>query len=151
MKEHIWIVAVPLAIVNLVAVIFGRPVPGALNYGVAVFIAADLLANAFAGGNPKVTISARVGYRSRQEEKMTSVIWKLCENIINETFKAIDGPDHCWNAYVIARKRVKLATNSSLHINHGPVYMLYVLATIVVVSCVVIYLPIKAISFFSRR
>jgi hypothetical protein len=148
MKKHVWVVAVTLAVVNLVAVIFGRDIPGTANYGQRLFIAFDLLANAVAGGNHLVTISARVGYMSAQAKK-SFYIWDLCERIINGTFKPIDGPNHCWNAYLWTKKTLKLAGTDSLHINHGPNYMLYILLGIVVLSCIVLYLPIKAISFLT--
>ena len=151
MKKHIWIVEVPLAIINLAAVIFGRPVPGASNYGVAVFLALDLFGNAFAGGNPEVTISARVGYKCSQEEKMTSFIWELCEEIIDYTFYPMDGENHCWNAYLWTKATLKTKNNHDIHINSGPIYMLCILMVIVIVSCIILILPIKFISLFTSK
>jgi len=65
-----------------------------------VLVAVDQLGNAIAGGNPDATISARTGYFARVEETPFRPYWKLMERIIDFTFLPIDGPDHCYNAYL---------------------------------------------------
>ncbi|MGB1042712.1 MAG: hypothetical protein ACPGU6_04905 [Tenacibaculum sp.] len=64
-----------------------------------ILIAFDQLGNAFAKGNPDNTISARIGYFMHHENGNPSSYWKLLENIVNFTFKPIDGIEHCFVAY----------------------------------------------------
>lgn len=64
-----------------------------------VLIAVDQLGNAVAGGNPDLTISARVGYQSRLKGHWHHKYWVALEKLINFTFYPIDGPNHCKQAY----------------------------------------------------
>ncbi|WP_250459577.1 hypothetical protein [Microbulbifer litoralis] len=68
-----------------------------------VLVAIDQLGNALAGGNPDATISARTGYFSHVEETPLRPYWLAMERVINFTFLPIDGPDHCYNAYLADR------------------------------------------------
>lgn len=65
-----------------------------------VLVAIDQLGNAIAGGNPDATISARTGYFARVKETPFRPWWQLMARIIDFTFHPIDGPDHCYNAYL---------------------------------------------------
>ncbi|MCW8125046.1 hypothetical protein [Microbulbifer halophilus] len=65
-----------------------------------VLVAIDQLGNAIAGGNPDATISARTGYFSHVEETPLRPYWRTMERVIDFTFLPIDGPCHCYNAYL---------------------------------------------------
>lgn len=139
-KEHIWPIAVFTAIMNILASLLGKKIPGSSGYWNSLLIAIDLLGNAFAGGNPKVTISARVGYQSHVHAQTgnQSLFWEGCESLIDFTFKPIDGYDHCWKAYNWTTKTLLSAKRKKLHINHGPDFMLGVLAIITAVACLIL-------------
>ena len=66
----------------------------------SVLIAIDQLGNALAGGYADSTISARVGYNVRHAAPERQNYWRLLEGIINYTFLPLDGPDHCYQAYL---------------------------------------------------
>lgn len=53
--------------------------------------------NTLIGGNPDVSISARIGYNAIRN---TNNFWLVCEWIVDTTFKPVDGKSHCKNAYI---------------------------------------------------
>tara|TARA_B110000967_G_scaffold184600_1_gene204174 strand:- start:253 stop:612 length:360 start_codon:yes stop_codon:yes gene_type:complete len=65
-----------------------------------VLIAIDQLGNALAGGYADSTISARVGYNARHSSPVRKNYWRLLEWVINYSFLPLDGPDHCYHAYL---------------------------------------------------
>jgi hypothetical protein len=68
------------------------------------FLAVDRRVNALCGGDPKSTISARVGYFSkhyRSKGLKRGRYWRLLEKVINYAFKPLDGPGHCQMAMEI--------------------------------------------------
>jgi len=65
-----------------------------------VLIAIDQLGNALAGGFADSTISARVGYNARYSAPVRQNYWRLLEWVINYSFLPLDGPDHCYQAYL---------------------------------------------------
>ena len=65
-----------------------------------VLIAIDQLGNALAGGYADSTISARVGYNARNSAPVRQNYWRLLEWVINYSFLPLDGPDHCYQAYL---------------------------------------------------
>ncbi|MFV8784357.1 hypothetical protein ACNKU7_18215 [Microbulbifer sp. SA54] len=65
-----------------------------------VLVAIDQLGNAIAGGNPDATISARTGYFSRVIDTPFKPYWQMMEKVIDFTFFPIDGPNHCFKAYL---------------------------------------------------
>lgn len=71
-----------------------------MNWINGVLIAIDQLGNAIAGGNPDATISARTGYFARVAETPFRSYWQFMERVINFTFLPVDGPDHCYQAYL---------------------------------------------------
>lgn len=100
-------------------------------------IGVDQLANVLSGGNPDSTISARVGYHLVQEP---SKYWEFLANVIDSTFKPIDGVNHCITAY---------ATDNEDYSQDSPTTSSKVLlAVIVVISCGVLAIPIKLFSLF---
>lgn len=64
------------------------------KYIYQVFIAIDQLGNAFLGGMADETISARC-YRQNHR-----AFYALAEKIINAIFYPVQGPDHCYQAYL---------------------------------------------------
>ena len=94
-----------------------------------VLVAIDQLGNAIAGGNPDITISARVGYfANRSKKRRFRFYWLFLEAIIDVTFYPIDGPNHCLKA---------LEKDPEGHV-HGNDFMRAILGTIAVVSCIFI-------------
>jgi len=91
-----------------------------------VLIGIDQLGNAVAGGNPDVTVSARVGYNAKNVEGKTRYYWLLMEFIINFTFYPLDGPEHCYEAY--------MADKDEVH-KHGSDWMRAVLSIFIIVGC----------------
>ena len=68
------------------------------TYWYDLLVAFDQLGNALAGGNPDVTISARIGYNANIGN--TNLwLWKVLEAIVNFTFYLVDGKGHCLQAY----------------------------------------------------
>ncbi len=63
---------------------------------VMILLNLDRLGNALAGGHYQATVSARVGYFAMTK---ANPYWLVLEKVINETFRPLDGPDHCWKAY----------------------------------------------------
>lgn len=65
-----------------------------------VLISVDQLGNAVAGGDPDITISARVGFfANKSEDRSFYYYWRFLEIIINFTFYPLDGENHCLLAY----------------------------------------------------
>lgn len=72
-----------------------------LPYLLSVLIAIDQLGNAIAGGNPDNTISARVGFfASDLHQSKIKAYWKTLERIIDFTFAPLQGPGHCFHAWL---------------------------------------------------
>lgn len=68
-----------------------------MNYLHNLLLAGDIFINAIAGGSYKSTISARVGYFAKEHK---SLFWRSLEKVINETFRPLEGADHCLHAYL---------------------------------------------------
>lgn len=69
-----------------------------MNWPMNVLVAIDQLGNAVAGGNPDATISARVGYFSKNAPASIKWYWQCLKAVIDFTFYPIDGPSHSLNA-----------------------------------------------------
>ena len=141
MKKHIWPIAVCTAIWNLITSLFGVRAPGIYGYGKSVLLRGDILGNVIVGGNPEVTVSARLGYQSyrHHKNKKDDGFWWLCESIVDSTFEPIDGTGHCYSAFRWTETVFKIRKGQNLHINHGPDFMLVALLFLVVTSCLIIY------------
>lgn len=92
-----------------------------------VLIGVDQLGNAVAGGNPDATISARTGYFANEVESVFQLYWKTMEFIINFAFYPVDGPNHCYEAYLVDRDERNVA---------GSDFMRAVLGLIIIVFCI---------------
>jgi len=102
-------------------------------------VAIDQLANAFAGGNPDVTISARTGFNANLNSDTTFIYyWKLMEYIINFAFYPLDGPDHCLQSY---------QNDPDEHHQSGSDFVRAVLGVIIIVSCSCIGIILWLLSF----
>lgn len=65
-----------------------------------VLVSIDQLGNAVAGGDPDITISARVGFFANvSEDRSFYHYWRFLEIVINFTFYPVDGHGHCLKAY----------------------------------------------------
>lgn len=97
-----------------------------------LFLSVDQFGNALAGGNSDNTISARVGYYNHHAYNSSEVpwYWKTLETIIDFTFKPVDGPGHCHEAY----------HNDAGEIFGGRVtnILIAIAAIIIISSCIVI-------------
>lgn len=100
-----------------------------------LLISIDQLGNAFSGGNPDSTISARVGYFSAHpEETNLKLYWKSLERLIDFSFKPLDGPNHCHQAYDKEGGKVYVKT--------GKDWMRFVLSFIIIGSCIGVIIPL---------
>ncbi len=100
-----------------------------------VLVAIDQLGNAIAGGNPDVTISARTGYFANVFKTNLRFYWKSLEYIIDFTFYPIDGPNHCYQAYLADKEEEKHKLGSDI--------MRLILSLITIIACI-------PISIFAR-
>ena len=72
-----------------------------MPYWFNVLLAIDQLGNAITDGNPDDSISARVGYfASDKHPSRLKTYWKTLERIIDFTFEPVEGPGHCYNAWL---------------------------------------------------
>ena len=71
-----------------------------LDYIFSILVALDQLANAICGGNPDMTISARIG-----QFAPTSRYWRTLERLVDWAFYPWQGPGHCYYAYLAERGR----------------------------------------------
>lgn len=88
----------------------------------------DRLGNALCAGYAKATVSARVGYFALTKK---NPYWRILEWIINETFRPVDGTNHCFNAFVWESKR-------GLSHRRGSDIALGALSIVVVVACLIL-------------
>lgn len=103
-----------------------------LPYWFNVLVALDQLGNALADGNPDNTISARVGYfASNKYPCRLKRYWQTLERIIDSTFEPIQGPGHCYNAWLAEADEAD---------TQGSYYARVVLGVFVGVGCLVIRL-----------
>ena len=144
-----WPLAVPYALFILLRAIIGpkrfRHHP---YYLVNLFYYSDCFINAFCGGHPRVTVSARLGdmgvyYRHRRG--FTSSLWLTMEDVVNWAFKLLDGEGHCfqarqWTIYYLTDSRGR-----SIHIQHGPLIFIMLLWPVVMISSVLLYLIINTV------
>lgn len=71
-----------------------------------LFVAFDQLLNTFCGGDPDLTISARIGFFANLYQwnpapgKCKKSYWKIHEKMVDWAWKPLDGPRHCWEAYL---------------------------------------------------
>ncbi len=106
-----------------------------MGYGMNILISIDQLGNTLSGGNPDSTISARVGYFSKHPEKtQLKLYWKSLEKLINFSFKPLDGPNHCHQAYD--------KEGGKAYVKSGQDWMRFILSFIIIASCLGIIIPL---------
>lgn len=71
-----------------------------LDYIFSILVALDQLANAICGGNPDMTISARIG-----QFAPGSRYWHTLERLVDWGFEPWQGPSHCRFAYMEEKGR----------------------------------------------
>ncbi len=101
-----------------------------------IFISIDQLGNVIAGGYADNTISARIGYYNNHyfpDRSLVPFYWKILEKIIDFTFRPVDGPNHCHEAY---------HNDPSEVFNSRVTNFLVVFASVIIIipSCIVIFL-----------
>lgn len=95
-----------------------------------MLVAIDQLGNTLAGGDPDITISARVGFFANYSENRSYYYyWKFLERVIDFTFYPLDGSGHCLQALK--------ADNEQGH-THGSDIMRALLGLIAVTACLFI-------------
>ncbi|RMG70575.1 MAG: hypothetical protein D6711_16995 [Chloroflexi bacterium] len=102
-----------------------------MNYFRNLLIAFDQLFNAIRGGYHDNTISAECGYHANKTGKKR---WVWLEKIIDWAFEPIDGPNHCWQAYLNDRNEKHYA---------GTVFSIFVMWAMVLVSIPFIALVVR--------
>ena len=112
----------------------------AKKYWYHLAIAFDQLGNAIAGGNPDSTISARIGYNVEHDGHW---IWFMLQEIVDWTFRPIDGPEHCRQAYDADKNEVFYAA--------GKDWIKLVLIWIVVVFCIPLSIIIRLSKLFKKK
>lgn len=90
----------------------------------------DRLGNAFAGGWYWATISARVGYFVLNKK---NPYWHVLRKLIDETFRPLDGANHCVQAYRWERRWQGYRRGNDV--------ALALLSVLVIVGCIIL-LPI---------
>ena len=108
----------------------------------SVLIAIDQLGNALAGGYADSTISARVGYNARHAAPERQNYWRLLEGIINYTFLPLDGPDHCYQAY--------LAGNQTYY-RDGSDLMRVILSSLIIFNAIPIAIVTRVVAWHRNR
>ena len=108
----------------------------------SVLIAIDQLGNALAGGYADSTISARVGYNVRHAAPERQNYWRLLEGIINYTFLPLDGPDHCYQAY--------LAGNQTYY-RDGSDLMRVILSSLIISNAIPIAIVTRVVAWHRNR
>jgi len=113
-----------------------RPKPYQWLY--TVLIAIDQLGNALSGGYADSTISARVGYNARHSNPITREYWRFLEWLINYCFYPLDGPDHCYQAYLSGNKS---------HYRDGSDLMRLILSVLIIVNAVPIIVATRMLAW----
>ena len=108
----------------------------------SVLIAIDQLGNALAGGYADSTISARVGYNVGHAAHERQNYWRLLEGIINYTFLPLDGPDHCYQAY--------LAGNQTYY-RDGSDLMRVILSSLIISNAIPIAIVTRVVAWHRNR
>ena len=97
-----------------------------------MLVAIDQLGNALAGGDPDITISARVGFfANHSQNREFHYYWLFLERVIDFTFYPLDGPKHCLQS---------LCKDNEQGHEHGSDFVRGVLALIAITACIFISL-----------
>ncbi len=93
--------------------------------------AVSQLGNAISGGNPDISISARIGYKSHWFGFEIPLYWKLIQKLVDFTFYPIDGEGHCQQAYWADYKE-------DYKLKSGSTFGLIIMTILVSVVCLLI-------------
>ncbi len=110
-----------------------------MNWFSAVCLGTDQLVNAITGGNPDISISARIGYHVRQSR---STYWKTLSKIVDVTFYPLDGAGHCDLSYM--GDMFEDYAEELDELEKG------VLALTVTVSCILLIIPIYLLALCNK-
>ena len=111
------------------------------SYWLNIGISLDKLGNSLSGGSHKNTISGRTG-KHAFEQGPNRTYWKLQEAIVNFAFLPVDGPEHCYQAYMKERE--------STTFREGNRVVRALLALIILPSCLIIGSTLRVLSFFKN-
>lgn len=140
--QHTMIYNVPVAFLNvLLSFIHFRPVDR--RYLVNIFYFVDVFLNTLAGGNCRVSISARLGRWGAKGIAMPlfeKALWRLSYFVVTETFRPLDGDNHCPNAYewVITHEKVS-------HVNRGSYPSILLLTFFSVSGCILLWPTVRVL------
>ena len=73
--------------------------------------ALDCWGNAFSGGSAKHTISARIGWRAHTGGEWR---WRALQWLVNFAFMSVDGPAHCYDAYITEKAHAFVQDNNNI-------------------------------------
>lgn len=102
----------------------------------------DRLGNALAGGSHQNSVSGRVGARVLRSD---NPFWQFMEKVINKTFEPIDGPNHCYDAFLFESSRIE-----AIEHRRGNDVGLVVLSVLSVVICALLFPIIRIIALFRK-
>ena len=111
-----------------------------------IFFSFDQFLNTICGGDPDITISARVGYFSKimqwnsQPKNLKKYYWKTSEKLIDWAWKPLDGPKHCWEAYLADRYEDYTSNNCW--------FFLFLISLIIIPICIVVGVILRLLSLF---
>lgn len=105
-----------------------------MEWILGILIAIDQLGNAFSGGSPRATISARVGYFSQKKNGSFKLYWKTLEWIIDFSFFPIQGSDHSFHAFENEKNKP---------FKQGSDVAKIILSVLIVVVCLIIALGLR--------
>lgn len=107
---------------------------------IMLLINIDRLGNALSGGSYTSTVSGRVG---RLVITSAHPFWRFVSAVIDKTFAPIDGPDHCYRAFIFESKK----PDAILH-RRGSDVGIALLSVLSVVICALLFPIIKLIALF---
>ena len=102
---------------------------------IVLIINIDRFGNALCAGHYRATVSARVGWF---EVVKNNRYWSFLGKVIDETFRPIDGPNHCYKAYLWEKNRNKEAGRSVHNYRRGNDAALALLGVVVIAACFVL-------------
>lgn len=106
----------------------------------------DILINALSGGNPDVTVSARVGHyyiHYGRKKSYSGFFWRSMRRVIDKVFELLDDYDHCVRVYYWTILEVTNKDGSRVRIQHGPAVIFIPMLVISTIFCSVMYVFLK--------
>lgn len=113
-----------------------------------IFVSVDQLGNALAGGDPDNTISARIGFYNHHKHvngvsaspHPVKWYWKAFEDIVDTTFRPVDGDGHCHEAYH--------SDAGEFFDPHTKNWAVGVLSVLIIGSCIPLFIIFRVVGLF---